>query len=125
MLITGRPHGLKLSGQHLLAFNNAIELAGKHLPTEFNRIPRKADALKKWKATEFRTFSLYIGPIVFHFMGTIGRKINNLFLLYHVAMIILSHEDLYFVNLDYAEKILRLFVKKKNPKPSLFTMYTI
>lgn len=62
MLITGRPHGLKLSGQHLLAFNNAIELAGKHLPTEFNRIPRKADALKKWKATEFRTFLLYIGP---------------------------------------------------------------
>ncbi|KAG8232338.1 hypothetical protein J437_LFUL012928 [Ladona fulva] len=33
------------------------------IPSDFSQIPRGLDILKRWKATEFRTFLLYIGPV--------------------------------------------------------------
>lgn len=35
-----------------------------HLPSEFNRLTRSIDELEYWKATEYRTFLLYTGPIL-------------------------------------------------------------
>lgn len=34
------------------------------VPLKFNRRPRSLKEYKQWKATEFRTFFLYLGPIV-------------------------------------------------------------
>jgi len=34
------------------------------LPSEFSRLPRTLEECEFWKATEFRTFLIYTGPIV-------------------------------------------------------------
>jgi len=52
--------------------NNNIELEISNqliefkpfFPSEFNRLPRSLEELEYWKATEFRSFLLYTGPIV-------------------------------------------------------------
>ncbi|KAL5246281.1 hypothetical protein ACI65C_013689 [Semiaphis heraclei] len=43
--------------------NNLIDLKNV-LPIDFHRKPRGVDELPRWKATEFRTFLLYLGPVV-------------------------------------------------------------
>ena len=42
---------------------NLLNLNGK-LPSEFARQPRSLDVFKRWKATEWRHFLLYTGPVV-------------------------------------------------------------
>lgn len=46
-----------------LVSDRLIELR-KYVPSEFNRKPRSLSELDTWKATEFRTFLLYLGPFV-------------------------------------------------------------
>lgn len=36
----------------------------QYVPSEFVRLPRSLNDIEHWKATEFRTFLLYTGPIV-------------------------------------------------------------
>lgn len=81
------------------------------VPSEFNRRPRSLSDYKDWKATEFRTFLLYLGPVVLK--DILDRDMYNNFLTLHVAISILLNEvfckdDCY---LDYAENLLKHFVR--------------
>lgn len=58
------------------------DLANK-FPYEFNRKCRGLDFLKKWKATEFRTFVLYIGVVVLK--DVIDPDVYFNFLLLHIG----------------------------------------
>lgn len=58
------------------------------LPTDFARRPRDLDCLKKWKATEFRLFLLYLGPIVLNKVFNKNRYMH--FMSLHVAITILA-----------------------------------
>ena len=42
-----------------------MELA-EYMPCEFNRKPRSLNDLDRYKATEFRSFLLYTGPVCLH-----------------------------------------------------------
>lgn len=41
-----------------------ILFSKEFIPVEFNRKPRNLNELARWKAKEFRTFLLYIGPVI-------------------------------------------------------------
>lgn len=64
---------------------------GKQLPSEFTRKPRPLSDIKHWKAVEFRSFLLYIGPIVLKDVLT-KEKFEH-FLLLHFSIYSLSSDD--------------------------------
>ncbi|XP_041987649.1 uncharacterized protein LOC121739324 [Aricia agestis] len=55
--------------------------------TEFSRRPRPINMFKYWKATEFRAFILYLGPVVLR--GVLSKTLYAHFLLLHCAIYIL------------------------------------
>ncbi|KAF0682496.1 Uncharacterized protein FWK35_00038597, partial [Aphis craccivora] len=78
------------------------------LPLEFQRKPRSLMVYKQWKATEFRQFLLYSGPVVLK--DIVSKDVYNHFLSLHVAISILSSNELHLKLINYAEELLRHFV---------------
>lgn len=87
------------------------ELNGK-MPREFARQPRSLTFMDKWKATEFRQFGLYTGPLGLR--KNVSDQHYTHFLSFTVALsILLDSNDLTrnaYVN--YAGELMMYFVKK-------------
>lgn len=77
-----------------------------------NRKPRGLCEIDRWKATEFRHFALYFGPIVLK--DIISEEQYHHFLAFHVAASILTNDKLSKVerHIKYAEELLVWFVHK-------------
>ena len=84
------------------------------LPSEFAHQPRSLKELKRWKATEFRMFLLYIGPIVLK--SVLSSDVFLHFLCLHVAMSILLQTDnqIRKTYLDFASQLLHFFAKQSS-----------
>ena len=82
------------------------------LPSEFARQPKSLEELKRWKATEFRQFLLYAGPVVLK--GVINGSIYIHFLAFSVAISIFLNKDKIKdpTNISYAKDLLIFFVQK-------------
>lgn len=87
--------------QHLLNLNS-------HIPSEFARKPRSLKEIDRWKATEFRQFLLYTGPVVL--AEILHPNMYNNFLLLSVGIHILINKGLCQRYNDYAEQLLNTFV---------------
>lgn len=77
-------------------------------PFEFHRKRRSMEELSKWKAVEFRSFLLYVGPIVLK--QVLGKERYEHFLNLHVAIRLLTSENLTEENIRYADELLKYFV---------------
>lgn len=90
--------------QALCNFRSAV-------PKEFSRRSRSLNEVAYWKATEFRQFLLYTGPIALK--RVLNRDVYTHFLTLHVAVSILISPTLIVNknNVDYAEKLLQHFVE--------------
>ncbi len=81
----------------------------KHMSVDFNRKCRSLKDLKHWKATEFRTFMLYLGPAAL--INILKVKFYNHFLLFHASMLILCSESAFKPTwVSYAGSLLNDFV---------------
>lgn len=79
------------------------------IPVEFARKPRGFGEIERWKATEFRQFLLYTGPVVLRqFLNDILYK--N-FMLLSVSLHILLNSYLVQEYSDYAHRLLKTFVQ--------------
>lgn len=87
--------------QHLLNLKS-------HIPSEFARKPRSLKEIDRWKATEFRQFLLYTGPVVL--AEILHPNMYNNFLLLSVGIHILINKGLCQRYNDYAEQLLKTFV---------------
>ena len=81
----------------------------KYIPREFSRKSRSLNDLDRWKATEFRQFLLYTGPVV------LKDKFQNSdfykhFLMLSTAIFILVNPDVTPEQADWAHKLLFDFV---------------
>ena len=56
--------GRKISANQINEISSLLLSLNGHMPSEFSRKPRSLIDLDRWKATEFRQFLLYTGPIV-------------------------------------------------------------
>ncbi|XP_065662938.1 uncharacterized protein LOC136085550 [Hydra vulgaris] len=89
--------------------NNMISLVNC-IPCEFSRKPRSLKEISRWKATEFRLFLCYVGPVVLK--NHLPSNIYHHFMLLNVAISILANPDTSNNYCNYAEKLLKIFVKE-------------
>lgn len=97
-----RPHQIEEISNELLKLKRSI-------PCEFARKPRKLKDLEYWKATEFRQFILYTGPLVLK--NIISNDLYEHFMSLHVAISILADKVLHITHNNYANELLNYFVK--------------
>lgn len=108
LLVTWRrgplPH--REGSQFVLRVSERLISLRPHIPSNFNRKPRSFLELDFWKATEFRLFLLYVGPVVLR--GILSSEKYNHFLTLSIAIRILLSNNRNFYN--YARELLRVFV---------------
>ena len=81
-----------------------------YIMSDFARKPRSVSKLKYWKATEFRLFLLYVGPVVLR--SILPTHLYDHFLLFHCAMCILARENTCVPDYNISEKnVLKEFVQ--------------
>lgn len=81
-----------------------------YIPVEFNRRPRSLSELARWKATEFRMFLLYTGPVALK--NILPVSLYEIFLLFHCAItILISPKHINQRGTDLAHELLLMFIK--------------
>ena len=98
----------KKSHTQLSIISNFNEDISRYFPSSFQRKPRGLEELKMWKATEFRSFLMYVGPVVLKWV--LDKEEYELFLSLSVAVSILYNERLIERHCNYADQLLNFFV---------------
>jgi hypothetical protein len=81
------PKTWKLSSRHELQISEKLILLHGNMSSEFARQPRSLIELDRWKATEFRQFLLYTGPVVLR--GILPDNLYQHFLSLSIAISIM------------------------------------
>lgn len=79
------------------------------ITSDFARLPRLLSELPHWKATEFRQFLFYTGPIALK--DVLPKPLYQHFLILHVAVKLMSLQPHCYRKSDYIVHLLRTFVK--------------
>lgn len=108
-LTSGRVYEVRLGRTVINSISEYLSFISTSLPSEFNRRPEKLSDIGYWKATQFRTFLLYMGPVVLQ--GKINKAVYEHFLLLHFGCsILLSERHLICLGHKLAQKLLFTFV---------------
>lgn len=102
---------VKLSKSVVAKIDNHIKLMKKYITNDFSRKMRCLKDIKRWKATEFRFFLLYFGPVLLR-SSVINNNFYKHFLLLHSSIFILSNENLVKKYIEIAKSSLIKFVKE-------------
>lgn len=105
------PVPLKLHGRVLNNISTDLVAFAEHMPLEFNRKPRTLEDVRRWKATEFRQFLQYTGPIVLFKLKSEYLSYYNNFLSLSVSLRILLSLEYCFEYNNCAKNLLIHFVK--------------
>lgn len=98
----------RFNSQAIKKLSDLIIIAAQWVPKDFNRKSRGLQELCRWKATEFRLFLLYLGPIILqHFLP---KKYLMHFNSLNCAMRILCDPRDCYKNNAYAKELLIYFV---------------
>ena len=90
------------------SFNERMDMFKKRCTSDFQRRGRKLELLGRWKATEFRLFLLYAGPIVLK--GLVTEEKLNHFLKLHTALTLLLSPSIDSQQTELARVLLKDFV---------------
>ena len=102
------PLKCRLSSSTIDVISNHLQSIREYIPSSFSRKPRSLREFRMWKATEFRQFLLYTGPVVLK--GRLSTRWYKNFMLLSVAMRILLSPALCSKYCDYADKLLKCYV---------------
>lgn len=101
-------NGQRIAATAVRRISDSLLGMGKHLPREFLRKGRSLHEVDRWKATEFRQFLLYTGPLCLY--EVLAPAVYRHFMLLFVGIYCLS-SSLYYRDYSlYSDQILRLFV---------------
>ena len=104
------PLSVRLGSRQIVDISNKLLHFATYFPTEFARKPRSISELLRWKATEFRQFLLYLGPVAL--IGILESSLYDHFLLLSVAIRLLMKPAVENEVLIYAKNLLSLFVQQ-------------
>lgn len=82
---------VRLSRKQKKELSRKLDIVRKYVPNEFQRKIGPLVNARKWKATEFRFFLLYCGPLVLK--NILRRELYRHFLLLHVTFRILCSDQ--------------------------------
>lgn len=99
----------RMSSTDIITLSTHLINSHKHWPSEFNRKPRSLIELDYWKATEFRQFLFYLGPV--YLKSVLSKVLYRHFLLLSCGIAILASPELYLTLNDTAHSFLIKFVK--------------
>lgn len=101
---------VRLSHRLVSQISSRLENFKQFIPIEFNRKTRSLAELAHWKATEYRTFLVYLGIVALK--GIVDLAIYEHFLLLHCAItIFLSAKHISTFGTDMAANFLNVFIK--------------
>jgi len=100
---------LRLRAIHIDELSKDLIMLKKYIPIEFARYPRGLNEVDRWKATEFRMFLLYFGPILLE--KYLNKDYVKHFCALHTAVRILCDPEDCLRNNTYANDLLTYFVK--------------
>lgn len=100
----------KFSNCMIKEINRKTNILKKYVSSDFVRKPRTLKDLKRWKATEFRLFLLYTGPILLK--DVLNADLYSHFMLFHVAITIFSNSAYTKKYCNIAQDLLAKFVKE-------------
>ncbi|XP_077256605.1 uncharacterized protein LOC143894311 [Temnothorax americanus] len=105
------PRTVQLSQQLLNQISGALLNLQNSVPNDFVRRPRSLKDVKLWKATEFRQFLLYTGPVVLK--GILKKDMYINFITLHIAVTILASPVLSKDNnnIIWAQVLMKYFLK--------------
>ena len=109
MLLIKGPLHCRLQALVVRQISDALLTMKTFVPKEFARKPRSLAEMDRWKATEFRQFLLYTGPVVL--LTKVSEVVYKNFLLLFVAIHILVNPELCHLYSAYAHELLILFVQ--------------
>jgi len=101
------PLNVRLPSSKIKQISNLLLSFRSKFPCEFSRKPRAIEEVLRWKATEFRSFLLYIGPLVLK--SIVSKDCFKNFMALNIAMIILLSPNLGSL-IQYADDLLNYFV---------------
>lgn len=99
---------VRLSSRQINEISSRLNKCRRYIPSEFARKPRSLKHVDRWKATEFRQFLLYTGPVVCN--GIVLNDVMDHFRLLQCAIYILASPSFSKTLLDYAAQLLKLYV---------------
>jgi hypothetical protein len=103
------PLACRLSGSESDRLSELLINMRKFIPAEFARKPRGLKEVGRWKATEFRLFLFYTGPVALSCI--LAAPLYKNFLLLFVAMFCLASPSLSRDYCDYAKQLMISFVQ--------------
>lgn len=98
-----RPRSSKIN-----ELSSLLLTSNSYLTSDFNRKSKSLQEVCRWKATEYRLFLIYTGPVFLK--KILNEEIYINFIVLNIAMLILLSPDRKFL-LPYARELLDFFVK--------------
>jgi hypothetical protein len=108
--LKGGPRQIRLSQTQIQSISEKLCKLSQFTPSEFARRPRSLGDMERWKATEFRQFTLYTGVVVLQ--DVISKDVYQLFLALSLSVRILHLPDSRDRSkyLGFARQLLNTFV---------------
>jgi len=104
------PLSVRLQTIKVLTISNNLLLLKPFITSDFSRLPRGLNEVPRWKATEYRLFLLYSGPIVLQ--GMLNEDCYSHFMCLHICFRILLTSNIESELIHFCEKLLIYFVDK-------------
>lgn len=106
-LLVTKKHMARLKKSKRDALNSVMNSISSDIPCEFERKIYDTNYVTRWKATQFRFFLLYCGPIVLK--NILSKEKYEHFLLLSIAARILNSDEFCITYGSYAKTLLRNF----------------